>query len=310
MTSFPASATPPAVDLVESEMASELVPSPVPYAALVPRGAAPSDGGWPLLFFLHGGDGDRGLLSELREVFESAWAVGDLAPAVVVTPSCGRKLYLDLHDGSERWESFLVGPFLEHVRREHCATADRAKTAVCGISMGGLGALNLGFKHPQLFSAIGALEPGIMPALEFSSVTQRNQFFRGRRLLEQIHGRPIDPVHWAANNPASIVVERAEALREAQLNIYLECGDADSLRLHEGTEFLHRVLWDQAIAHEYHSVHGADHLGRTLRPRLREALAFVGRSWVPPAPDPVVEELRQSLDRLKRLQGVPDESAR
>ena len=94
---------------------TELVPHPVEYAALVPAGTAPA-GGWPLVYFLHGGGGSRDFLVASREMIESAWQRGLLPPCVVVTPSVGRSFYMDYRDGTQRWETLLCGTFLDHIR--------------------------------------------------------------------------------------------------------------------------------------------------------------------------------------------------
>ena len=75
--------------------------------------------------------------------------------------------------------------------------------------------------------------------------------------------------------------------------------------LFEGTEFLHRILYDAGIQHEYHLVRGADHLGRTVRPRTQEALQFLNRALNPPPPtDPAAEPMRKLLAPLKSKAGV------
>lgn len=296
------SPTPPA-ELVEGEMATDLVPSPLAYAALVPRNLAPGER-LPLVYFLHGGEQDRRLLGNLREVFDAAWAAGTLPPAVIVTPSAGRSLYLDTLDGAERWETLLTGPLLDHLRERFPVRDDRQGTLACGISMGGMGALNLGFKHSDQFLAVAALEPGIMPALEFDQIPKRNGFFRAPRLLQQLHGWPVNAAHWADNNPASLAIARANEIRNSGLKIYFDVGDEDTLHLDDGAEFLHRTLREQGIRHEYHLVLGADHVGQSIRPRLAEALAFLGRALDPPAVDEQVQQFRQTMDRVKKVQGV------
>jgi S-formylglutathione hydrolase len=70
--------------------------------------------------------------------------------------------------------------------------------------------------------------------------------------------------------------------------------------LHEAVEYLHRLLWDQKIQHEYHLVRGADHVGRTVPPRAMEALAFLTRLLNPPPPDPEVDATRKRLEPLKK----------
>ena len=44
--------------------------------------------------------------------------------------------------------------------------------------------------------------------------------------------------------------------------------------------------WDNKVKHEYHLVRGADHVGRTLTPRTKEALRFLARTLQPPSRDP------------------------
>jgi hypothetical protein len=64
--------------------------------------------------------------------------------------------------------------------------------------------------------------------------------------------------------------------------------------------YLHRILWDHKIPHEYHLVRGADHVGRTIRPRANEGLEFLARLLNPPPPDPEVEAARKRLEPLKK----------
>jgi len=66
-----------------------------------------------------------------------------------------------------------------------------------------------------------------------------------------------------------------------RLSIYLEAGDKDFLNARDGTEFLHRVLWDLDLSHEYHLVRGADHGGPTMRPRLCAMFTWFGSPWSP-----------------------------
>src|SRR5206468_102533 len=74
--------------------------------------------------------------------------------------------------------------------------------------------------------------------------------------------------------------------------------------LFEGSELLHRSLYDARIKHEYHLVLGADHLGRTVRPRSMEALQFLTRVLMPPLPDAGAGPTRKKLAPLKAKAGV------
>jgi S-formylglutathione hydrolase len=287
-------------ELVDGELATTLVPSPVKYSVLLPDGYGQASRAMPLILMLHGGGGTRDSLRRSRSMIEEAWKSGALPPVIFATPSAERSYYMDYKDGSQKWEQFLTGPFLAHLREKYKVWTDRKGTLLFGVSMGGLGALRLGFKYPQFFGALAALEPGIEPAIKWKDVQPQHRFWRSDALLETIFGKPFDAAYWEANNPASIVAARPERLRSADLAIYIECGDEDSFGLDEATEFLHRLLRDNGIKHEYHLVRGADHVGRTIRPRSLEALAFLGRYLDPPPPDPSAQSLRRALTPMKK----------
>jgi S-formylglutathione hydrolase len=295
-----------ASQLVDANVETKLAPSPVQYAVLLPDGYEAAKDPLPLLLFLHGGGGDKSVLARMRSIFDETWKAGTLPPMVVVTPSAARSFYMDYKDGSQKWETFIVTEFLNHLRAKYKVTRERRGTLLFGISMGGMGALRMGFKYPEQFAGLVAMEPGIDPVLKWRDLQPRNKFWRGRELMETIFGKPFDEAYWEANNVATIAVARAEKLRASGLGIYIEAGDEDAFYLHEATEFLHRILWDHKISHEYHLVRGADHVGRTIRPRAIEGLGFLARVLNPPPPDPEAEAARKRLEPLKKLvEGKP-----
>lgn len=296
----------PASRLIEAKLETRLVPSPLEYAVLLPEGYETAKEPFPLLLFLHGGGGDRTFLARMRPVIDEMWKSGALPPAVVVTPSAARSFYMDYRDGSQKWETFIVTEFLDHLRNSFKVSRERKGTLLFGISMGGMGALRLGFKHPEKFAAIAAMEPGIDPVLKWKDLSPRYKFYRPQELMETIFGKPFDEAYWEANNAAAIALNRADQLRASGLGIYIEAGDEDFFYLHEATEYLHRILWDRKVPHEYHLVRGADHVGRTIRPRAAEALGFLARVLDPPPPDPEAQEARKRIEPLKRLAGIKD----
>lgn len=289
-----------ASQLVDGKLESKLVPNPVEFAVLLPDGYESAKELLPLLLFLHGGGGDKSFLTRMRPLIEEMWKAGTLPPMIVVTPSAARSFYMDYKDGSQKWETFIVTEFLAHLRAKYKVTKERQGTLLFGLSMGGLGALRMGFKHPEKFGGLAAMEPGIDPVLKWKDLQPRNKFWRAQDLMETIFGKPFDDAYWEANNVATIAVARAEKLRAAGLGIYIEAGDEDAFYLHEATEFLHRILWDYKILHEYHLVRGADHVGRTIRPRAMEALTFLTRLLHPPPLDPEADAARKRLEPLKK----------
>lgn len=253
---------------------------------------------YPLLLLLHGGNGSERDILYFTQLFDEEILAGRLPPAVIAMPSARRSLYMDFRDGSQRWEQFMLKDVLPFVRRSVHVAQTREDTFLAGISMGGLGALRIAFKHPHLFAAVAALEPAIEPKLAWQGVGPETRFWRPEAVLHPIFGDPVDAEYWEANNPATIAHRNPERLLD--LRIFLEVGDQDSLYLYEGGEFLHRVLFETRLAHEYRLVHGADHVGRSLGPRMANALDFIGRQISPPDwLDDSVVALRNLMDERK-----------
>jgi len=290
-------------------LASSNVPGEVGVAIYEPPGydAARAET-YPLLLWLHGGNGSEKDMLFFKSVFDREIASGRVPPIVIATPSGRRSLYMDYLDGSERWESYILSDVLPFVRRAAHVEASREQTFIGGVSMGGLGSLRTAFKHPELFAGVIALEPAIEAAMEWNGVGARTSFWRPERALYPMFGNPVDPDHWAANNPARIASVAPERLLD--LRIYLEVGDQDTLYLYEGAEYLHRTLFDAGLAHEYRLVHGADHVGPSLLPRTADALGFLGRQLSSPGwIDRSVLDFRSAMDEGKRATGTEPEQA-
>ncbi|WNG50420.1 esterase [Archangium minus] len=248
----------------------------VPYAVLLPPGYD-SGGPYPLVLFLYGGGGSRQTLVEARSVFEQCWSMGSAPPVVLACATVGEfSYYLDHPDGRYRWERFLSEDFPRHLRATYKVRPDRASTALLGISMGGYGSLKIAFQHPETFGAVAALQPITEPGFRATDAGERNHLYFIGGGPEELVGPKRNPALFEANNPAVRARDNARAILEHGLAIYLEAGDADALNAHDVAEFIHRVLWDLDISHEYHLVRGADHVGPSVVPRLREAFVWLG----------------------------------
>jgi len=291
--------------LIEGSIASKLVPGAVAITVYTPPGYDPKRAEpYPLIVQLHGGGGSNKNMDRMANLLDQAIARGLIPPVVSVMPSAGRSFYMDYRDGSQKWETFVVTDLLAHMRANYAIVPGRKGTMITGISMGGMGSLRLAFKYPQVFEAVAGMEPGIEPVLAFDDIKLRDRFWRSQALFEEIYGKPVDKAYYAANNPANIAKSNPDRLKG--LNIYLEAGDQDMFFLHHGTEFLHRILFDAGVSHEYRLVKGAEHVGPSIGPRFLDAMSFFGRVLNPPQwIDDQVIGTRRFLDGLKTGAGYP-----
>ena len=272
-----------------SKVGVDFAPQGVPYAAILPPGYD-NHAPMPLCLVLHGGGGNHQNLVDSKPIFDQLWATGAMPPMLFASASISPLgFYLDHPDRKARWESFIADDFIAHLRRAYNLRADRDSTIISGTSMGGHGSLRIAYKYPDRFAAVAALEPALDPALRLDDVTERNHFFYppvlesgGDASADALVGSARDAALFMANNPANVAIANADAIRKSGLAIYLEAGDEDVFNLHDGAEFLHRVLWDLDISHEYHLVRGADHVGPSLPRRMREAYTWVGSVLRPP----------------------------
>ena len=283
------------------EISSQHLTAPVPFAVLTPSREEPL----PLCILLLGGGGTRDSLFDVQPLFDAWWAEGAVPRMIVATPTPGNDCYLEDPAGNIRWDSFLASDFIPHLRAA-CDVIDA--TVIAGISGGGYGALKLALAHPHLFAAVAALQPMLEPGLRESDVGPRNRLHHSAGGPPQLIGPARDASLWESNNPANRARANAQQIRDSGLAIYIEAGDSDFLNAHDGAEFLHRVLWDLDLSHEYHLVRGADHGGLTMRPRLRALFAWLGSVWKPVQPDAAAEQAATAWLQSGR-QGKPPAGA-
>ena len=282
------------------QIESHFVPSPVEYDVLFPKEYEKADKVYPLMLFLHGGGNqDSNFLNLTGPVIWDLWEKQVVPEMVIVTPNCSRSLYMDYKDGSEKWESFIIRELLPYLQTEYKIAPDINNTFIGGISMGGLGSLRLGFKYLDKFRAIISFEPGIEPAFEWKDVETIDKFYRQINFMEEVFGSPIDEDYWNKNNPAYIVRETADEVRNSDIKIYLEVGTEDFFGLFRGAEFLHRTLFDLDILHEFRYVYGADHLGISFRDRITNGFSFLNRIINPLQEPPDVIKAREFFLHLK-----------
>ncbi len=257
---------------------SETMGATVPMSVVLPPGFDADSGELPLLIHLHGGGMDRESLTMMLPIWQAVWDAGDLPPVVMVSFTSGAGSW---YRGA--WEQFVVDELPRWSHEKFGTSLSPDQTLMTGISMGGYGTLKIAFKNPNRFLAIAPMEPAIEPSLVRMPYNKRNTWYRIPQVEQMLwpeqgaDGPAVDEEAWLADNPATVAARNAEAIRNSGLEIYLEVGDKDYINLHDGAEFMHRVLWDRDIRHEYHLVRGADHVGASVTRRVIEAHQFLGR---------------------------------
>jgi S-formylglutathione hydrolase len=273
---------PPSPDVTGSYVESRLSTSRLPSGNLEYAVWEPSDvnnlNGLPLIIALHGGGGSRDYLKGLLPTIQQAMALEKFPAAIWSTPTANRSFYMNYQDGSADWESVIVEEYLPELMSRYDISGPR-QVVIVGVSMGGMGGLRIAFKYPEKFGAVAVLEPAVEAVLNWVELTTTDTFYR-EDMYPILFGDPVDAEYWEANHPPAIAHSRPRTLD--QLSIYFEVGDMDELKLYRGGEFLHRILFDHGVQHEFRLVRGAGHIGEVfMQKRFEDVLDFVNRYFHP-----------------------------
>ncbi|HEX8285270.1 MAG TPA: alpha/beta hydrolase family protein [Pyrinomonadaceae bacterium] len=193
---------------------------------------------YPVLYLLHGWGGDY-------ESWLTHTSVAGYASAhqlIVVTPEGGKGWYTDA-PGGEPYESHLLRELLPDVDLRFRTNPNRRGRGVAGYSMGGYGALKLGFKHPELFGFAGSTSG----ALDAASRADEESLVR-------VFGEPNSAARFENDLPR-LAREFPEERRGALPFLYLDCGLGDDW-LGVNRAFA-ATLTERRIAHEYRQRPGA-----------------------------------------------------
>ena len=206
---------------------------------------------YPVLYYLHGlGDNEQSLLNfggwDIVEQLRSSGKIGEF---VILAPSGGHTFFLNSADGKVRYEDFLVKEFMPQMEKKYRAEDSRATRGITGVSMGGYGALRLGFKYPARFAAVSAQMPALIPDLP------ENMSAGGRgspgAMLGDVFGEPFNRAYFERNNV--FYFAKADPVGELRrLKIYFDVGNNDDYGFEQGAQVLDKLLTSRGIPHEFH----------------------------------------------------------
>jgi endo-1,4-beta-xylanase len=122
---------------------------------------------FPVVYFLHGATGTESSDAGLARHVHAEILAGRIAPVIYVFPNGGAESYYrDWPDGTVMAETLLTRELVPWVDG-HYRTLDRpGARGICGFSMGGVGAIRMALKHPELFGTAASLAAALEKAPE------------------------------------------------------------------------------------------------------------------------------------------------
>lgn len=219
------------------------------------------EGPWPVFYLLHGLSDDHTIWGRRTSI--ERYVAG--LPLIVVMPTGGRGWYMNaVHEPGRRFEDHIVQDVVGYVDRLFPTVKSRAGRVIGGLSMGGLGAVRLALKYPEVFAAATSHSGAVLgPLYSMAKRPPEAQMKRGE--FEGVLGEK-----WFGS--AEDTRELAKACpKERRPKLRLDCG-VDDFLIQDNRDF-HAFLDGMGYAHEYAEYPGA-HTWGYWDEHVQEAVRF------------------------------------
>jgi len=232
-----------------------------------------TDGRYPVLYLLHGHaniEDNWFTKVGIQDAYDRLSAAGRLKPLIMVSPEIDNSWGMNLgaeprlvgnpddiknNSWTGPFEDWLIKELIPFIDGHYPTIPDRDGRYVGGQSMGGLAALHLAFRHPDLFSKVG----GHMPALRAAG-----EAGNAEALLYP------DSETRKARDPLML----AETADLGGMKVWLDVGDRDRYNFAPGCLRLHEILTSRGVQAEYHLVPGGDHSSAYAKSQVENYLVF------------------------------------
>jgi S-formylglutathione hydrolase FrmB len=208
---------------------------------------------YPVVYMLHGWPGSDGNMLEMGhadDTADSLIARGEIPELIMVFPNgggaglFGRSYWINSFDGKKRVADYVTHDLIAWMDSRFRTSARASGRGIIGLSEGADAAVNLTFRHPDLFSACGGHSGDYVLDKELGTAGFLGPEPGATRLLEE--------------NSPRLYVDRIVAQVKKQ-HIYFDCGLSDESLAHNRA--FHATLDSLGIRHEYHEFPGSHSWG-------------------------------------------------
>ncbi len=213
---------------------------------------------FPVMYWLHGRNGNPNRVRQVLKKFDAAMKVGDCPEMIVVAPNgLSTSMYCNSKDGQFPVETVIVKDMIRHVDATYRTVANREGRAIDGFSMGGFGAAHLGFKYPSLFSAVSIM----------GGALHKPTFMRDERadIFALVFGNDLD--YCTTESPWTLVKQNVDQVKTQVIRQYV--GEKDE-RLLEKNKAYHKFLDQLGISHTFGIVPKAGHNAVKVHENMRD----------------------------------------
>lgn len=214
-----------------------------------------------IIYHFHGRNLDNTIWNDdtyFTSLIQSHWQKSKIKPPTVVLISYGPEWLLTPKNSKS--DSGLMDDFISNLPFIESKIGQPKNRILVGESMGGLNVLILGLNHPELFSRIASLCPGVYLDSPFSD------FDKIKEAVKRTGGDPkvalgvyLMAKKYVANEEEWKKISPIELIKKADIDypeLYLSCGLYDKFGNYEGTETLVNIANSKGVKTQWHPLYG------------------------------------------------------
>jgi enterochelin esterase-like enzyme len=215
---------------------SSALDAEMPYFVYLPPDYDTAGRRYPVVYLLHGAAASYeewlayGIVDEADRLIVGL----EIHPLILVFPQGDYSYWVNHVDGP-RWGDYVAVDLVRHVDATFRTLPLAARRGIGGLSMGGHGALQLAFHHPQVFGVVGAHSPSLR---------------EDDGELPFLGSGP----EWAQRDPLALA-QRARRLEG--LKVWIDVGELDPY--YERAEQVAAVLRARGVELHWHATPDRDH---------------------------------------------------
>lgn len=120
---------------------------------------------YPVIHYLHGYMGKDNIFPQMQKILDEGIVRQKIKPFIFVQADQYTLFEGSFYSNSlltGNWDEFESKELVEYLDKNYRTLPNRESRGIAGHSMGGYGAFKIGMLHPEVFSSIYALSPGLL----------------------------------------------------------------------------------------------------------------------------------------------------
>lgn len=214
-----------------------------------------------IIYHFHGRNLDHTIWNDdtyFTALIQSHWQKTELKPPTVVLISYGPEWLLTAKNSKE--ESGLMDDFISNLPFIESKIGKPRNRILIGESMGGLNVLILGLSHPELFSRVASLCPGVYLDSPFSDLDKIMAAMKRTGADPKVAlGIYLMAKKYISNEEEWKNISPIELIKKANSQypeLYLSCGLYDKFGNYEGSEALANLAVSKGVKIQWHPLYG------------------------------------------------------